>query len=116
MFFTNNTNASNYKIYLNFVKTNSKHICDVLIGETKLSDDWTIVGNNYKKLFSKKNNVFVTIKLSWIIVPLAIIIGVLIPTTFFNQKHLCWFEYFLFSKQSEEKAWFVKNKTNKLKK
>ena len=60
MFFTNNTNSSNYKIYLNFVKTNSKHICDVLIGETKLSDDWRIVGNNYKKFFSKKNNVFVT--------------------------------------------------------
>ena len=39
LFYTDNANASNYKVYLNFVESNSRHICDVLIGKTKLSDD-----------------------------------------------------------------------------
>ncbi len=57
---TSQGNASNFNIDLNFVKVNSIHICNVLIGKNELNGQWFKKDNNLKKLYYKNKNYHVT--------------------------------------------------------
>ena len=53
-------NSSDLNIDLNFVKTHSIHICNVLIGKSKLNDQWSKKGSGFKKLLHKNKTYLVS--------------------------------------------------------
>ena len=59
-FFITPANSSDLNIDLNFVKTHSIHICNVLIGKSKLNDQWSKKGSGFKKLLHKNKTYLVS--------------------------------------------------------
>ena len=56
----NTATSSDLGIDKNFIESNSKHICNVLIGNSKLNDEWYKINNGLKELSHKNRNFRVT--------------------------------------------------------
>jgi len=54
--FFNQASSSNFGIDKNFIESNSKHICNVLIGNNKLNNEWHKINNSIKELLHKNKD------------------------------------------------------------